>query len=309
MTSVPRKAIDVAVFTNEGLLGSSIGEMLRTDPPLEVQVQLGQGVSIAPILPPVADYVLNLCLPHGLSPAPVRQFDALYAFTRDADPEDSGLTWDPGKHLLNAIVLSRLAHPTSIGFGYSARLFLRADGEDIEESIPGPIHGFGAHAFVSNPENYRNWLTREDALLTRRLADAFYEFKDTRPERVNRALWIHEDAARTELLNRRWVLIVSGLESLINVNDGRVGAQFCGRTARLAERFGISWSPEDAQRAWKLRSKLAHGQSITDSQAMEIGLYSRMEEVLRVALRESLLNPDFGSVFADDARIREELSP
>ena len=298
--------IDVAVFTNVGVHSASI-ETLTTYPPLSVEVDLGQGVSIAPILPSIAKYVFGLCSPHHLKSEPVDPFNALYAFIRGDNTDESGLTWDKGEYIQTAIVLSRLAHPTSIGFEDSARLFLSADGKDVHEGVPGPIKGFGAHAFVTDqPSNWRNWLTKDDAVLTRRLMGAFYDSTAVRPPRVTRALWFHEYTARTHYLNLRWVLMVTGLEALINVDEKGSRQQFRTRTVGLASRCGISWTDEDAKVAYGLRSKLAHGQHVSSSKAEHHALYVRMETVLRAALREALLNADFGSIFADDNQIKAE---
>ena len=90
--------IDVAVFPNVGVQSAPI-EMLTTYPPLNIEVTLGQGVSIAPILPTVADYVFKLCSPHALKTEPVRQYEALYAFIRDGDADESGFVWDRDERL------------------------------------------------------------------------------------------------------------------------------------------------------------------------------------------------------------------
>jgi len=255
----------------------------------------------------VAKYVFDLCSPHALKTDPVQQFDALYAFVRGEDSDDYGLTWDTGEYIQTAIALSRLAHPTSIGFEDSARLFLTADGKDVHEGVPGPVKGFGAHAYVSDhPKNWRNWLTRQDAAMTRRLMQTFYQSEGGRPPRITRALWFHEYTARTYHLDLRWVLVVTGLEALINVDERRAIQQFRTRTVGLADRCGVPWSDEDAKVAYRLRSKLAHGQQVSNLEAPEHVLYSGMETLLRIAVREAILNPDFGSIFADEDRIRAE---
>lgn len=298
--------IDVAVFTNVGLHSVPIDTRTK-QPPLSVEVDLGYGVSIAPILPTVAHYVFDLCSPHRLKTRPGRQFGALYAFIRPADSDDSGLKWDPGEYIQTAIALSRIAHPTSIGFEDAARLVMTADGTDIHEALPGPIQGFGAHAFVTDdPKNWRNWLTKNDATLTGRLMGAYYGSKGVRPPRIERALWFHEYATRTCHLDLRWVLIVAGLEALINVDEQKVKQQFRTRTVGLANQYGVLWTDEDARKAYALRSKLAHGQNVADSGAEGHDLYRRMEEVLRTVIREALLDPGFGSIFAQDKRIRAE---
>ncbi len=298
--------IDVAVFTNVGL-HSALIEMLTKEPPLSVEVDLGCGVSIAPILPTVAHCVFDLCSPHRLKTEPVQPFEALYAFIRAADADDSGLTWDPGDFIQIAIALSRIAHPTSIGFEDTARLFMTADGGDIHEALPGPIKGFGAYAYVTNdPNSWRNWLTKNDAKLTGRLMRAYCGSKGVRSLRIERALWFHEYTARTYQLDLRWVLVVTGLEALINVDERKARQQFRTRTVGLANRYGVPWTDEDAKKAYSLRSKLAHGQHVGNSGAEGHDLYRRMEEVLRTVVREALLDEEFGSIFADERRIETE---
>ena len=298
--------IDVAVFTNVGVHRPPI-ETLTEQPPLSVEVDLGCSVSIAPILPTVAHYVFDLCSPHGLKTEPVQHFEALYAFIRAADADDSGLKWDPGDYIQTAIALSRIAHPTSIGFEDAARLFMTADGTDVHEGLPGPIKGFGAHAFVTDdPKNWRNWLTKNDARLTGRLMGAFYGSKGVRPPRIERAMWFHEYTARTYHLDLRWVLVVTGLEALINVDEHKARQQFRTRTVGLANRYGVPWTDEDAKKAYALRSKLAHGQHVADSGAEGHDLYRRMEEVLRTVVREALLDAEFGSIFANEKHIEAE---
>lgn len=297
--------IDVAVFTNVGLQGMAI-EMLTGQPHLSEKVDLGYGVSIAPIQPKVADYVLNLCSPHGFKTKPKQMFHVLYAFVREADADDSGLKWDPGDYIQTAIALSRIAHPTSIGFEDAARLFMTADRTDVHEAVPGPIKGFGAHAFVTDdPKNWRNWLTKNDAILTGRLMGAYYRSKGVCP-RIERALWFHEYTARTCHLDLRWVLVVTGLEALINVDKQQAKQQFRTRTVGLANRYGVPWTDEDANKAYALRSEVAHGQNVADSGVEGHDLYRRMEEVLRTVIREALLDTDFGLIFTDEKHIKAE---
>jgi thiosulfate reductase cytochrome b subunit len=173
--------------------------------------------------------------------------------------------------------------------------------------VPGPIKGFGSQAFVTDdPTNWRNWLTEHDAKLTRHLMEAFYSSERTRPPRITRALWFHECTARTYHLDLRWVLVVTGLEALINVEKQRATQQFRTRTVGLANRCGVPWTDQDAKVAYGLRSKLAHGQHVSDPKAEHHTLYCRMEAVLRVGVRDALLNAAFGAIFADDVQIRTE---
>lgn len=300
-----RPVIDVAVFGNGGVISATV-EVWQANPPLSVEVDVGEGVTVAPIHKSVADFVFDLCSPHRLKQKPSRLFKALYAFMRDDDADKTSLTWDSQQRIATAIALSRLAHPTSIGFEDSARLFVNNDRNDIEEAVTGPIKDFGSLAFCT-PEasGYRNWLTKADVLLTARLMKAFYESEGSRPPRLNRALWQHESAARTYFLNLRWVMIATGLEALINVDEQRTRQQFRTRTVGLADRFGLTWSDQDATDAYRMRSTLAHGQRVDDTGVAEHALYTRMETLLRVSVREALMNPELSAIFASNDAIRQ----
>ena len=301
-----RPVLDLVLFTNVGVVSASIATW-KAAPPLKTEVDLGQGVTLGPVHEGVADYVFDLCYPHALKTKPVRGFRALYAFSRRDDADQSGLTWDREEYITTAMAMSRVAHPTSVGFEYSARLFLGDDETTIAEAVTGPIKHFGSMAFVTdNLNTWRNWLTDADAKLTRALMDAFYASQGSRPRRITRAIWAHENAQRTFQLDLRWPMIVTGLEALINVDDSRSTQQFRTRTVGLAERFGQSWSDDDARAAYRLRSKLTHGQRVGDTNAEHHALYMRMEAVLRSAVREALLDADFAAVFADDDTIRKE---
>jgi len=299
-----RPVIDVAVFGNEGVLSSS-PEILAANPPLSVEVDLTEGVSIAPVFRSVGDYVIDLCSPHNLKPAPVRQFRPLYAFIRSDDAEETAYTWDPSERLQMAITLSRLAHPTSMGYEYSARLFIEGDPPDVVQAMVGPINSFGALTYVTpDPAFGRNWLTKTDAKLTRRLMEQFYASEGTRPRRLTRAIWFHEYTARTYHLDLRWVVVVQGLEALINVSDRRSRQQFRTRSVALASECGVPWSDADAVVAYGLRSRLAHGQNVEDATDHDIAVYMRMETLLRVAVRTALLDAQFRQVFSEDDLIR-----
>ena len=295
-----RPVLDVALFSNVGVHSAPAGTLVA-HPPLKCEVALGQGVSDGPIPKNVADYVFDLTSPHGLKTKPVRQFHALYAFKRPDDADATGLEWDPQRCIEQAIALSRLVHPTSVSLEDTARLFLSPDGENVDEAVVGPIGDARAKAYVS--ETSRNWLTEDDATRLSGVVDAFYESEETRPERITRALRFHEYAAQSLNLELRWVLVVTALEALINVEETRKRQQFRTRTLGLAEACSVAWTDDDAKEAYRLRSKLTHGQHVNDVGVAGHDLYCRMEEVLRVALRNGILDPGFADAFADDSCI------
>ena len=289
------------MFTNSGVQRASV-EIWGANRPLNRQIDLGEGVSVAPVLRSVADYVFRLCDPHGLTTAPTRTFQALYSFIKDDDADETAYAWDSGRRIEMAVALSRLVHPTTIGFEYSARLFLNDAQTDVDEAVVGPFKGPGAAAYLA--EASRDWLTDAEAVATGDLLQAFYEGEDGRPHRINRAIRFHEYAARSDQLENRWVLIVTALESLINVEVRDQSRQFRTRTVQLAEACGAPWTDAEAREAYRLRSKLTHGQPVTDPGAEGLQLYRNLESVLRSALTRAILEQDFAANFSSDDQIQ-----
>jgi hypothetical protein len=62
--------------------------------------------------------------------------------------------------LTAAIGLSRLIHPTFIGFAYAARVGYESDG--VKQIFPAQIKGISSDAFLS-PNRKRDWLTDSEA--------------------------------------------------------------------------------------------------------------------------------------------------
>jgi hypothetical protein len=55
-----------------------------------------------------------------------------------------------------------------------------------------------------------------------------------------------------------------------------------------------------------MRSRLSHGGSTGKLAPSEEQLYLKLELVLRLALKEAILNPAFAAIFADDNTIRSK---
>jgi len=80
----------------------------------------------------------------GVMP-PVRQFGHLYAFVRN--------------ELAGVIGLSRLIHPTSIGFDYAARIGYESSG--VKQIFPAQIVGISQGSLpIAKPK--RDWLTAKE---------------------------------------------------------------------------------------------------------------------------------------------------
>lgn len=251
-----------------------------------------------------AERVLDSCEPPGYWPKkPKRLFSQLYAFVREPAPAEPSGIWDSDLRLQTCIALSRLIQPTSIGFEYAARITYNSDGS-VSEIIPGPVKGFGAEAYVAN-KNGCNWLARNDlnALkeILRHLPLSNF------PQRVQRALWYHEYAARSRDVSVRWTLICTALEALVHTDLHGSTKQFTKRVSQLASELGtIQFSEDAAKEAYEFRSRISHGQGSATLDINTQGLYEQMEEVPRETIVRAMRDPDFARIFERDEGIRTQ---
>lgn len=273
---------------------------------LDQAIQLSVDVSIGPVNDGIAREIDALCNPHRLNDHPGDARPPIrYAFARTLPDTATVAAFDPDGILTAALAMSRLAHPTSAGFEWSARVSTAADGA-FEEATAGFVKGRGAYAFIVSGS--RDWLTVADARETATLLAAFSAQAATMQGRVRRALWRHDYAMAIEELDIRWLVIASGLEALVKIQyPRRAGGpgstrQFKGRTVALANRLGAAWTEANAERAYELRSEIAHGAKVT-SNNNDLPLYSAMEELLRGSIKRALLDAPFQTLFADDAAV------
>jgi hypothetical protein len=281
-------------------------DLETTEPILNERVDLGHGVTLGPIDRWLSKEIVTLCEPHKLATLPGSMRGPIrYGFSRKLDVAPGKWNFDEDGRLVAALAMSRLAHPTSVGFEWSARV-VTGPGDTVPEAAIGHIKGAAAYAFVV--EGSRDWLTRADADLTATLLDAFILQQPHLPPRVQRAIWRHEFAAKLVELDLRWLMIASGLEALLKLSyhgatrgPGST-AQFKRRTVALAVHLGFAWSEEQAERAYELRSEMAHGALVSHADP-DLPLYAAMESLLRQALRRSLLDAAFQSLFISDAVI------
>ncbi len=191
-------------------------------------VQIADDVQIAPVRPDLVELVSEACDAPGYNKMPaaidLRIFP--YSFVRLSPPRDNLFAWDPDERLQMCIALSRLVRPTSMSFGYSARLIGDPSSPDFEV-IPGPVAGFGAEAWTADPEH--SWLTPADANALRGLVRSFTENPLPAGSRLIGALWYYEYAARTRLIDVRFPLIATAVETLINTNPAQSTRSFTRR--------------------------------------------------------------------------------
>lgn len=208
--------------------------------------------------------------------------------------------------LSTVIALSRLIRPTSTGDRYCACIVGYPGVDPPIRAVQ--ISGVCPDVFLG--DNSRDWLSPHDGLELRKLMP-WVSVDRKMHDRVYRALWNHEQAMRTYYLDTRWTIVVAGLDALINVDDEEPSKwQFVRRVGKLAVEFGIALSEPELKNAWKLRSKLAHGQSFLYGLHTILAadehkpLYDKLESVLRAAVKKCLLDQGYGAHFADGAAIR-----
>lgn len=292
---------DVVIHTNEGL-AEAPPELLDSNPPITGRVQIADDMWVGMVDHALAEAIIDSCdAPGRFVSQPVREFGQLYAFVRETAGEDRDWKWDHDARLQTCIALSRIVHPTSVSFRYAVRLMLAADGT-VETIVPGPVRGQGAEAYVS-PGPCRNWLIDADLEGLKELLAQYAAA--LLPERVRRALWYHEFAARTYYADVRWTLVTTAIEALVHTDRNSSTRQFIKRASRLAGDLGVTaFAEQDAGDAYDLRSALAHGQGCADLEKAKLALYERMETLLRACLRRCIQDPNFAAAFATDDTIR-----
>lgn len=297
-TSVVRQE-DIVLVTNACFAGLPHD---RIPPPhfVSLPLDLGRDVYLDKLPDRLAERVMSACEPAGENFRPVRQFGQLYTFIRRNPPADA---WDCDMRLQQFVAISRLVKPTSVGFEYSARL--EFDNRDEVLSIaPGAVTGFGAQAWIVS-ESQDDWFEQSEIVSLKRLwGQTTFPLV---PERIGSAFWYHEYAARTMFAAVRWVLVCTGVESLINTRADRVSRQFATRMPELARRFcGREISRSKASRMYELRCKVAHGAVLGALDPASRDLYSELETTLRTTLLGALSDPKVAELFASEDGIDQE---
>ncbi len=293
---------DLVIHTTEGSsISTTPGN--QTVPPIKDRFDLAQDLWVERLNDDVADMVLDACEPsrYGVT-KPGRLDGQHYAFVRDVANKEDIPDWDSDMRLQVCVALSRLVRPTSISLRYAARVQYTSSRE-VKAVFPSYITGHAADAYID--ENSRDWLDNDDARELKQLLDG--QPLRTLPERVKRAFWYHEFAARTEPVDVRWTLVSTALEALVHTDREQSTKQFNIRVSKLAAEVGIpTFGQSVASDAYDKRSSLAHGQGLAQFAATERKLYFQMESVLRAVLKRAVLNSAFAGIFSTDAGIRSQ---
>ncbi|MGH9866132.1 MAG: hypothetical protein ACRD4H_12020, partial [Candidatus Acidiferrales bacterium] len=216
---------------------------------------------------------------------------------------------------------AQLVHPTCMGFGNTAVLTFRPNGE-FEQAAPGPCRGITEQAFIVS--GARNWLSQSECETVRDLLA--HTDINTLPDRVIRAHWNVQHAAYQYFFEVRTLLVVSAVEALIHVrtngrrgNSSSTGKQFKSRTVQLATELGIPFTEADADAVWNHRSDVAHGRDPwasrrdgkgTAQQPPELNRsepvvkrYLTLEQILRTTVLKCLKDPAFAARFESDESV------
>lgn len=238
---------------------------------------------------------------HG-TPKPVIQYAQLYSFVREKNALAVPYQWDEDSRLQACVAVSRLVQPTTVSLRYAARIRYNSDSS-IADISPANIRGVGIDTFPSNPPQ-RDWLIEADAIRLRGLLQKLHSCP--LPDRASRALWYHEYAVRTYYIEIRWVLIATGLEALVHVEQHGSTRQFKCRVSQLASELGVpGLGIAEAERAYVHRSTLAHCQHLGQLSSPDRQLYDSMEATLRLAIIRAIEDGKFASVLKDSEEIKK----
>jgi hypothetical protein len=284
---------DVVLFENGG---NPFDPRMTEQPPIRDRITVGDGIYIERLPEDLNRKIKSASAFRGHHwHLDMGALPTFYAFVRDIENPDD--PWDESMALQIAVGLSRLCHPTSIGLEFAVRVYApgtrHLDDYQIEHSL---IAGHGNQAFIPDP-NGRNWLTPTDVSNLSRLQAAL----PGAPDRIRRAAWFGEYAARTEHVPIRLTLAAAGIEALVHVERIQSTRQFVVGATGLARDCGIAYTEAQATDAYDQRSRYAHGASV---RAAAAPVLIELEDVLRHALVRALLDTPYGQIFNDDADIR-----
>jgi hypothetical protein len=237
------------------------------------------------------------CLPKALKDRTPKQ--QMYTLIHELNPDDNendrmfdaeiqndnGIKYNP---LAMCIALSRIVHPTTLSFEFSAKIQVNDFGK-TDIISPGLYRGLSTEAFVVDTEN--NYLTENDVKLLKQIYNEYVinPLNGT----LRNALWYNEYAALTDtnMINVRWLFYVIALEGIVNTGENISTRQFTERIPPLSEMVSSDTiTKTEAKKIYNERSKLAHGQRLT---TQNLHLYPKLEKIVRCLILKSLVDPDF----------------
>jgi hypothetical protein len=294
---------DVVLHTNGGMFRENAQELLASFPSVKDRFELGRGLWLGRLDSDLANALMDTCEPKVLGiPAAVRQYAQMYAYGRDLSPDAEIHRWDDDHRLSRLVAMSRLIHPTTVGFRYAARV---RHSDQILTIVPAELYGISPDVYLS-PSHTRDWLTVPEAeLLAGVDAESEHLTQPSFPKRVSRALWYFDYAQRTYYADLRWTMIATALEALIHTGTANSTRHFKFRVPALAAEVGApAMTASESDAAYDHRSRLSHGDAfLYDIPQADINVYDKLEETLRLTILKAFREPSFAAVFLEDSRI------
>jgi len=159
-------------------------------------------------------------------------------------------------------------------------------------------------------EGTKDWLNESEAGELRGLLNGWLGFGHMMPKRIHRAYWTHEFLMRVSVTDIRWILVVSGIEALVNTKSTGNKKQFVDRGFYLANKFNIALSRDNLENAYDVRSELVHAENFLvalDNFVPVVHqnvLCEKFEWLLRITLKTCFLDETFGEIFNDPRQSR-----
>jgi len=294
---------DVVLHINGGMFRDDAMRLLETSPHVKDRIEMGQGHWMGQLDADLARAVMDTCEPKVLGiPAAVRQYAQMYAYGRDLPPDAEIHRWDDDHRLSRLVAMSRLIHPTTVGFRYAARV---RQSDQTLAIVPAELYGISPDAHLS-PSHTRDWLTVPEAeLLSAVDAQSEHLTQPSFPKRVSRALWYFDYAQRTYYADLRWTMVATALEALIHTGTANSTRHFKFRVPALATDVGApTMTTSESDAAYDHRSRLSHGDAfLYDIPQADINLYDKLEETLRLTILKAFRESSFAAVFLEDSQI------
>lgn len=254
--------------------------------------------------------ILDACDPAGENFKPARLYGCSYAFYRENAPAGDGYDFDADDALYTCIALSRIVHPTAVGFEAAARIRQWPDG--ARQIVPAVRPYLNPYAYVVDPNE--NWLVPDNLSLLRDLLDAFHS--GPLPPRVAAALWHHEALVRHYFVSLRWPLLTTCLEAMVKVKDEKLpSGKFAGSTKVFVDRLlaighlepSLAVTETDLREMYEQRSLLSHGLALGALDPTRKALYRTQERLVHGIIRKALLDSTFRDIFTSDLKIAAHL--
>ncbi len=294
---------DVVLHTNDGMFRESAQSLLLAFPPVKDRIEIGQGLWLGQIEGDLAKTLMDIAHPkaYGVG-VPVQQNAQMYSYVGELQSNVEIHHWDDDLRLSRLVALSRLIHPTTVGFRYAGRV---RQIEGALAIVPAELNGISPDTFIS-PTHTRDWLTKPEAELLAELnAKAEPLTQPSFPRRVSRALWYFDYAQRTYYADLRWTMVATALEALIHTGTRNSTRHFKYRVPSLAAEVGApTMTTSDSDAAYDFRSRLSHGDGfLSDMPQADISLYDKLEETLRLTILKAFREPRFAKIFLDESQI------